>query len=173
MVLFNDEGGIIDDLMVMCLVFIEDDGWLMLVVNVVCKDVDYVYFCVWLLENVKFEVVEDWVLIVVQGLEVVVVVVVYVLKVVDFVFMFVLLMEFDGIDCYVVCVGYIGEDGVEMLVLVGVVEVIVCVLFVDDWVEVIGFGVCDSLCLEVGFCFYGYDIDEIILLVEGNIIFCM
>lgn len=37
-------------------------------------------------------------------------------------------------------------------------------------VEWIGFGVCDLLCLECGLCFYGYDFDLIIMLVEVSLL---
>lgn len=46
------------------------------------------------------------------------------------------------------------------------VEVLVWCLLVELEVVLIGFGVCDLLCLEVGLCFYGYDMDSVIMLVE-------
>lgn len=62
-------------------------------------------------------------------------------------------------DCWVLWFGYIGEDGYEIFVFEGLGVVFCEVLFVMEEVEFIGFGVWDSLRLEVGFCFYGNDID--------------
>lgn len=67
---------------------------------------------------------------------------------------------------WVSCLGYIGEDGFEILVFLVEVEVLVCVLLVLFDVVLIGFGVCDSLRFEVGMLFYGYDMDVEICFVQ-------
>ncbi len=66
-VLLNDNGCIIDDLMVSRPLAAEDDGRLMLVVNAACKDNDYKIIAAALPENVKLEIVEDRALIALQG----------------------------------------------------------------------------------------------------------
>lgn len=172
-VLLNDEGGIIDDLMVTRSVSADDDGRLMLVVNAARKDVDYAHFRARLPENVRLEVVEDRALIAVQGPEAVAAVAAHAPKAADLAFMSASSMEFDGIDCHVARAGYTGEDGVEMSVPAGAAEAIARALLADDRVEPIGLGARDSLRLEAGLCLYGHDIDEMTSPVEGAITFCM
>ncbi|MEP3048584.1 MAG: glycine cleavage system aminomethyltransferase GcvT [Roseibium sp.] len=172
-VLLNDEGGIIDDLMVTRSVSEDDDGRLMLVVNAGRKDVDYAYFRDKLPENVKLEVVEDRALIAVQGPEAVAAVALHAPKAAGLGFMSASSMEFDGIDCHIARAGYTGEDGVEMSVPAGAAEAIARALLADERVEPIGLGARDSLRLEAGLCLYGHDIDETISPVDGAITFCM
>jgi len=172
-VLLNDEGGIIDDLMVTRSVSEADDGRLMLVVNAARKDVDYAHFRARLPENVRLEVVEDRALIAVQGPEAVAAVAAHAPKAADLAFMSASSMEFDGIDCHVARAGYTGEDGVEMSVPAGAAEAIARALLADERVEPIGLGARDSLRLEAGLCLYGHDIDEMTSPVEGAITFCM
>lgn len=172
-VLLNDNGGIIDDLMVTRSISADDDGRLMLVVNAARKDVDYAHFRARLPENVRLEVVEDRALIAVQGPEAVAAVAAHAPKAAELAFMSASSMEFDGIDCHIARAGYTGEDGVEMSVPAGAAEAIARALLADDRVAPIGLGARDSLRLEAGLCLYGHDIDETTSPVEGNITFCM
>ncbi|MEO9530272.1 glycine cleavage system aminomethyltransferase GcvT [Roseibium sp.] len=172
-VLLNDDGGIIDDLMVTRSVSEDDDGKLMLVVNAARKDVDYAHFRARLPENVSLHVVEDRALIAVQGPEAVAAVAAHAPAAADLAFMSASSMEFDGIDCHVARAGYTGEDGVEMSVPAGAAEAIARALLADDRVAPVGLGARDSLRLEAGLCLYGHDIDETTSPVEGAITFCM
>lgn len=172
-VLLNDEGGIIDDLMVTRPLSEAEDGKLMLVVNASRKDVDYAHFRDRLPENVTLEVIDDRALIAVQGPEAVAAVAAHAPKAAELGFMAAAPMEFDGIDCHVARAGYTGEDGVEMSVPAGAAEAIARALLADDRVEPIGLGARDSLRLEAGLCLYGHDIDEMTSPVEGAITFCM
>jgi len=172
-VLLNDEGGIIDDLMVSRSVSEDDDGRLMLVVNAARKEVDYAHFKARLPDNVTLEVVEDRALIAVQGPEAVAAVAAHAPQAAELAFMSAAPMEFDGIACHIARAGYTGEDGVEMSVPAGAAEAIARALLADDRVEPIGLGARDSLRLEAGLCLYGHDIDETTSPVEGAITFCM
>lgn len=172
-VLLNDEGGIIDDLMVTRSISEADDGKLMLVVNAARKDVDYAHFRARLPENVQLHVVEERALIAVQGPEAVAAVAAHAPAVADLAFMSASSMEFDGIDCHIGRAGYTGEDGVEMSVPAGAAEAIARALLADERVAAIGLGARDSLRLEAGLCLYGHDIDETTSPVEGAITFCM
>lgn len=172
-VLLNDEGGIIDDLMVTRPVSPEDDGRLMLVVNAARKDVDYAHLREKLPENVRLEPAEDRALIAVQGPEAVSAVAAHAPAVADMGFMCAAPMEFDGIACHIARAGYTGEDGVEMSVPAGAAEAIARALLADERVAPIGLGARDSLRLEAGLCLYGHDIGETTSPVDGNITFCM
>ncbi|MBO9420722.1 glycine cleavage system aminomethyltransferase GcvT [Labrenzia sp. R4_2] len=172
-VLLNEEGGIIDDLMVTRPLDPNDDGRLLLVVNAARKDVDYAHLRAKLPETVNLEVVDDRALIAVQGPEAVAAVAAHAPAAAELGFMSAAPMEFDGIACHIARAGYTGEDGVEMSVPAGAAEAIARALLADDRVEAIGLGARDSLRLEAGLCLYGHDIDETTSPVEGNITFCM
>ena len=172
-VLLNENGGIIDDLMVTRPLDPNDDGRLLLVVNAARKDVDYAHLRAKLPETVKLEVVDDRALIAVQGPEAVAAVAAHAPAAAELGFMSAAPMEFDGIACHIARAGYTGEDGVEMSVPAGAAEAIARALLADDRVEAIGLGARDSLRLEAGLCLYGHDIDETTSPVEGNITFCM
>ncbi|MFN3131381.1 glycine cleavage system aminomethyltransferase GcvT [Roseibium sp.] len=172
-VLLNEDGGIIDDLMVTRPLDPNDDGRLLLVVNAARKDVDYAHLRAKLPEAVKLEVVDDRALIAVQGPEAVAAVAAHAPAAAELGFMSAAPMEFDGIACHIARAGYTGEDGVEMSVPAGAAEAIARALLADDRVEAIGLGARDSLRLEAGLCLYGHDIDETTSPVEGNITFCM
>jgi aminomethyltransferase len=172
-VLLNEDGGIIDDLMVTRPLDPNDDGHLLLVVNAARKDVDYAHLRAKLPETVKLEVVDDRALIAVQGPEAVAAVAAHAPAAAELGFMSAAPMEFDGIACHIARAGYTGEDGVEMSVPAGAAEAIARALLADDRVEAIGLGARDSLRLEAGLCLYGHDIDETTSPVEGNITFCM
>jgi aminomethyltransferase len=172
-VLLNEDGGIIDDLMVTRPLDPNDDGRLLLVVNAARKDVDYAHLRAKLPETVKLQVVDDRALIAVQGPEAVAAVAAHAPAAAELGFMAAAPMEFDGIACHIARAGYTGEDGVEMSVPAGAAEAIARALLADDRVEAIGLGARDSLRLEAGLCLYGHDIDETTSPVEGNITFCM
>lgn len=172
-VLLNEEGGIVDDLMVTRSISEDDDGRLMLVVNAARKETDYALFRERLPDNVQLQVVEERALIAVQGPEAVAAVAAHAPEAADLAFMSASSMEFDGIDCHIARAGYTGEDGVEMSVPAGAAEAIARALLADDRVEPIGLGARDSLRLEAGLCLYGHDIDETTSPVEGAITFCM
>lgn len=172
-VLLNEDGGIIDDLMVTRPLDPNDDGRLLLVVNAARKDIDYAHLRAKLPDTVKLEVADDRALIAVQGPEAVAAVAAHAPAAAELGFMAAAPMEFDGIACHIARAGYTGEDGVEMSVPAGAAEAIARALLADDRVEAIGLGARDSLRLEAGLCLYGHDIDETKSPVEGNITFCM
>ncbi|NRG19780.1 glycine cleavage system aminomethyltransferase GcvT [Rhizobiales bacterium] len=172
-VLLNEEGGIIDDLMVSRSVSPDDDGRLFLVVNAARKDVDYEVIARSLPENVRLDVVEDRALIALQGPKAAEVMAAHAPKAGDLAFMGASSMEFDGIDCHVSRSGYTGEDGYEISVKAGAAEAIARALLADDRVKPIGLGARDSLRLEAGLCLYGHDLDETTSPVEGAITFVL
>ncbi len=172
-VLLNDNGCIIDDLMVSRPLAAEDDGRLMLVVNAACKDNDYKIIAAALPENVKLEIVEDRALIALQGPKAAEVMALHAPEAAEMGFMEARPLEFDGISIIASRSGYTGEDGYEISVPAGAAEAVAKALLADERVEAIGLGARDSLRLEAGLCLYGHDIDENTTPVEGNITFCM
>lgn len=172
-VLLNEEGGIVDDLMVTRPLDESLDGQLFLVVNASRKDVDYPLLEKGLPDNIRLEIIEDRALIALQGPKAVEVVALHAPAAADLGFMSGAPMEFDGITCHVSRAGYTGEDGVEMSVPAGAAEAVCRALLADERVKPIGLGARDSLRLEAGLCLYGHDLDETTSPVEGAITFCM
>ncbi|NVK36083.1 MAG: glycine cleavage system aminomethyltransferase GcvT [Rhodobacteraceae bacterium] len=172
-VLLNDEGGIVDDLMVTRPLDEALDGKLFLVVNAARKDVDYPLLEKGLPDTIRLEILEDRALIAVQGPKAVEAVAAHAPAAANLGFMSGEPMEFDGIECHISRAGYTGEDGVEMSVPAGAAEAICRALLADERVKPIGLGARDSLRLEAGLCLYGHDLDETTSPVEGAITFCM
>ena len=158
--LLNDEGGIIDDLMVTRSSSADDDGSLMLVVNASRKDVDYAHIAARLPDDVRLEPMPERALLALQGPAAKDVMA----KLSDVAsalpFMGAASGKVGEFDCHISRSGYTGEDGFEISVAAGKVEKLARLLLAQDGVQPIGLGARDSLRLEAGLCLYGHDIDE-------------
>jgi aminomethyltransferase len=172
-VLLNDEGGIVDDLMVTRPLGEENDGRLFLVVNASRKDVDYAMIEAGLPDGVRLEKIEDRALVALQGPLAAEVMAAHAPAAADLAFMSAAEMEFDGIGVHVSRSGYTGEDGYEISVPAGAAEPLARALLADERVAPIGLGARDSLRLEAGLCLYGHDLDEATSPVEGAITFVL
>ena len=171
--LLNEDGGILDDLMVTRSVSPDADGRLMLVVNAACKTADYAHIGANLPENVKLEPMEERALLAIQGPAAATVMAQWCPKAPELGFMTASSAEFDGIDCHVSRCGYTGEDGFEISVAAGKADQVARTLLSHDDVEAIGLGARDSLRLEAGLCLYGHDIDETTSPVEADLVWSM
>jgi len=177
-VLLNDEGGIIDDLMVTRSVSHDDDGRLMLVVNASRKAVDDAHIEARLPDGVSLVKVEDRALIALQGPKAADVFGRFCPKAAALTFMQATSAEFtapggETIDCHVSRSGYTGEDGYEISVAAGKAETMVKALLAEDDVRPVGLGARDSLRLEAGLPLYGHDLDETTSPVEAALNFAI
>ena len=75
----------------------------------------------------------------------------------------------DGIDVWVSRSGYTGEDGFEISVAAAQTEALTRRLLAEQEVEAVGLGARDSLRLEAGLCLYGHDIDTETTPVEAGL----
>lgn len=64
----------------------------------------------------------------------------------------------DGVEVYITCSGYTGEDGFEISVPAAAAEKIARRLLDAESVQAIGLGARDSLRLEAGLCLYGHEL---------------
>ena len=163
----NDEGGILDDLMVTRSGDPAEDGVLMLIVNGARKEADYAHLEAHLPANVKLLRAGHRALIAVQGPLAAHVVRRHARDAASMSFMSAMSTSFDGIDCHISRSGYTGEDGYEISVKATRVTAIVERLLDDPRVRLAGLGARDSLRLEAGLCLYGHDIDEATSPVEA------
>lgn len=87
----------------------------------------------------------------------------------DLVFMTSTIAQVAGVECRVTRCGYTGEDGVEISIPADRANVVTEALLQCDGVKLAGLGARDSLRLEAGLCLYGNDIDESVTPVEANL----
>ncbi|MBL4596384.1 MAG: glycine cleavage system aminomethyltransferase GcvT [Robiginitomaculum sp.] len=155
-VLLNEDGGIIDDLMVSR----PDDDGLVLVVNASCKEKDYARITSALAGQMDLEPLETRALIAVQGPKTPKIFAKFMPAACDMVFMQCGHFSLFGHDVMVSRSGYTGEDGFEISLPGEHAEAIVREILSDERVQPIGLGARDSLRLEVGLCLSGHDFDE-------------
>ncbi len=161
----NDQGGIMDDLMVANL-----GDHLFVVVNAACKEQDINHLKSHLPTDVELEVIEDRALLALQGPKAADVLKRFNAEVADMVFMDVKKLEILGVECIVSRSGYTGEDGYEISVPNAQAEELARKLTAETEVEWIGLGARDSLRLECGLCLYGHDLDTTTTPVEASLL---
>lgn len=167
--LMNDDGGIIDDLMVSR----PDDDGLMLVVNAACKEKDYARINAVIGAEVELQPIDDRALIAVQGPETAEVLRQYMPAACDMVFMQCGHFSLFGEDVIVSRSGYTGEDGFEISLPAAAAEDMVREILKDERVQPIGLGARDSLRLEAGLCLSGHDFDTDQTPVSANLTWAM
>ena len=149
----NDEGGILDDLMVA-----RFDDHLFLVVNAACKEQDIAHLQANLPADVELEILADRALIALQGPQAATVLSRFNAEVANMIFMDSRALVIEGVECLVSRSGYTGEDGYEISIPAAAAQSISRKLLDQAEVEPIGLGARDSLRLESGLCLYGHDI---------------
>lgn len=161
----NEQGGIMDDLMVANL-----GDHLFVVVNAACKEQDIQHLQAHLPAEVELELIEDRALLALQGPKAAEVLKRYQPAVADMLFMDVQKLTIDGVECIVSRSGYTGEDGYEISVPAEHAAAFASKLTAEDEVEWIGLGARDSLRLECGLCLYGHDLDTTTTPVEASLL---
>jgi aminomethyltransferase len=167
--LTNDDGGIIDDLMVTRPVSAEEDGRLLLVVNAARKDVDVPHMQSRLPSGVTLTLADDRALLALQGPTAKDVMT----KLSDVAGRLAFMSAANGkvgdFDCHISRSGYTGEDGFEISVAANQAADFARLLLAQNGVQPIGLGARDSLRLEAGLCLYGHDIDETTSPIEADL----
>lgn len=159
-VLLNEEGGILDDLIVTRMPDPALDGMLYIVVNGAVKAQDWALFEAELSDVAMLQRADDRVLIAVQGPDAEAVVAPHFPEAAELKFMRCAYVQKDGEKYMVSRCGYTGEDGFELLLPNNETGLgLVRELLSDERVKPIGLGARDSLRLEAGLCLYGHDMD--------------
>ena len=171
--LLNENGGILDDLMVSRPPERMGPNRLFLVVNAATKGADFVHIEETLGDRVRLERLDDRALMALQGPKAVDVLARLDSSVADLAFMNVGMASLMGAECLVSRSGYTGEDGFEISVPAVQAEALARRLMAEDEVAPIGLGARDSLRLEAGLCLYGHDIDENTTPVEAGLNFAL
>lgn len=168
-VLTNNEGGILDDLIITR--WAEDEFFL--VVNAGCKQQDIAHLKS-NLPDFDIDVMDQQALLALQGPQA--------RSVMDRLVPTASTLQFmsgcfgsiniDGatVDCFITCSGYTGEDGYEISVPASQATDIARKLLSFDEVQPVGLGARDSLRLEVGLCLYGHDMDQRTTPIEASLL---
>ena len=164
-VLLNEQGGIIDDLMVTRW----DAHTLFLIVNAARKDVDFAYINKKIGAVTRLEYLGNRSLIALQGPKAEQAITVFFPDAMQMKFMTAVKTQYKGRDFYLSRSGYTGEDGFEISVPSDFAESFCRELLEEPEVKMIGLGARDSLRLEAGLCLYGHDIDEHSSPVDANL----
>ena len=167
--LLNDDGGIIDDLMVTRPASAAADGRLLLVVNASRKEVDYAQLAERLTAGVRLEPTPERALIALQGPAAGQVMAELSQTAAQLLFMTAAEVRLGPVDCHVSRSGYTGEDGFEISVAAAAATDLARLLLAQAPVQPIGLGARDSLRLEAGLCLYGHDIDETTSPIEAGL----
>jgi aminomethyltransferase len=160
----NAQGGILDDLMVT-----NCGDYFLLVVNAGCKHDDVAHLRAQLPGSINVEPLFERALLALQGPAARGVLSRLAPAAADLTFMQAAALSVAGIDCWVSCSGYTGEDGYEISVAADDAEALAKRLLAESEVAPIGLGARDSLRLEAGLCLYGHDIDQTITPIEANL----
>lgn len=168
-VLLNEEGGILDDLMVTRPAEAGKENTLYLVVNAACKDQDFAHIAVKLKGRANLVRHEDAALLALQGPAAAATLARFIPAAASMGFMTSRTESFEGVPVRLFRSGYTGEDGYEISVPAANVEAVARRLLAEPNVEAIGLGARDSLRLEAGLCLYGNDIDTTTTPVEAGL----
>jgi len=153
--LLNEDGGIIDDLMVTRV----DDTTLYLVVNAACKDNDFAHIAAKLKGRATLNRFDDAGLLALQGPTAAATLARFIPAAASMTFMTSRIDTFQDVPVRLFRSGYTGEDGFEISVPGYAAATVANALLAEPGVQAIGLGARDSLRLEAGLCLYGSDID--------------
>ena len=165
----DENGGILDDLMVTRPADPAEDGTLLVVVNASTKQADYAHLAARLPGRVRLREEDGRALLALQGPEAVAVLRRHAPAVEALTFMGARRLRVGSIEAHISRSGYTGEDGFEISVPEGDVAALWRMLTAEPEVRPIGLGARDSLRLEAGLCVYGHDIDVTTSPVEAGL----
>ncbi|MCU1730910.1 MULTISPECIES: glycine cleavage system aminomethyltransferase GcvT [unclassified Pseudomonas] len=166
----NEQGGILDDLMVANL----GNDELFLVVNAACKDQDLAHLRKHIGAQCEIQpLFEERALLALQGPAAVKVLERLAPQVASMTFMQFARVQLLGEDCFVSRSGYTGEDGFEISVPADKAEALARRLLSEPEVAANGLGARDSLRLEAGLCLYGHDMNSETTPVEASLLWAV
>jgi aminomethyltransferase len=171
--LLNEDGGMLDDLIVGRPFAPELQGTLYIVVNAGTKDADYQLIGKAAGYRGTIERLDDNALLALQGPEAAEVLETIIPGVRDLSFMTFRRFDLDGEQFLVSRSGYTGEDGFEILVPQPMARDFWDRLLRDERVRPIGLGARDSLRLEAGLPLYGHDADDTVSPIEAGLNFAV
>jgi aminomethyltransferase len=171
--LLNEEGGILDDLMIGRPADPGFQGGLYIVVNAGGKEADFELITRAAGRKARLERADDGGLIALQGPEAATVIRRIIPDAGDLNFMTFARRPFERASVRVARSGYTGEDGFEILAPARAAPELWERLLADPRVKPIGLGARDSLRLEAGLPLYGHDLDPTVSPIEADLAFAV
>ena len=167
----NDQGGLLDDLMITRPPAADAPafGDLFVVVNAGCKDADIAHLKSHIGGRCEVLPLPDRALLALQGPQAAQALARLNPGVAALTFMTGGVFKLAGADCFVTRSGYTGEDGFEISVPSGQAIALARELLAQPEVKAAGLGARDTLRLEGGMCLYGHDIDTGTTPVEAGL----
>ncbi|WP_185961255.1 glycine cleavage system aminomethyltransferase GcvT [Telmatospirillum sp. J64-1] len=162
--LTNEDGGIIDDLMVA-----NGGDYLALVVNAACTTKDVAHLRAGLPDEIEMTLLDGQALLALQGPAAAKALGRLLPAVAEMRFMDYRVLSLEGVEVGITRSGYTGEDGFEISLPGQEAENLARRLLDMPDVAPVGLGARDSLRLEAGLCLYGADIDATTTPVEANL----
>lgn len=166
--LLNEEGGILDDLMVT-----NAGPQFGLVVNGACKWDDIAHLREHLPDEVTLTHYDENALLALQGPKAADVLTALVPEAAELTFMTARYADWDGVPLWIARAGYTGEDGFEIAVPGEHAQKLAEALTADPRVEPAGLGARDSLRLEAGLPLYGHDMTDAVDPVSADLTFAL
>jgi aminomethyltransferase len=149
----NEQGGVLDDLII--------TRWgperFFLVVNAACKEQDIAHLES-RLGGQSLSVLGEQALLALQGPKAREVMAEVCPEAAELVFMQGARVSLGGVDAYITCSGYTGEDGFEISLPADAAAALARRLLSFEQVRPVGLGARDSLRLEAGLCLYGHEL---------------
>ena len=164
----NDQGGILDDLMLTRSGLGEATEWL-LIVNAANKSADTTLLQSRIGHRCHVQPRPDLALLALQGPQAVIALARLNPAVANLSFMTGAAVVLNGIPCFATRSGYTGEDGFEISVPAEHAEALARALLAQPEVRPAGLGARDTLRLEAGLCLHGNDIDAQTTPVEAGL----
>ena len=161
----NDQGGVLDDLIITR--WAQDTFFL--VVNAGCKAQDIAHLRAHL-SGQALTILEHHALLALQGPAAREVMRTVFADAAELLFMQGCPGIIDGVEVYITCSGYTGEDGFEISVPGEAATQLARRLLVDQQVQAVGLGARDSLRLEAGLCLYGHELTPQIDPVQAGLV---
>ncbi len=168
-VLLNEDGGVIDDLMVARHPDFDQSGALYIVANAGGKAGDFARLAAAAEGRASLRPGDDLCLLALQGPEAEAALLAFAPAAASLGFMEAWTGQILGAPATVARCGYTGEDGFEILIDPAAAAILFERLLEDARVKPAGLGARDSLRLEAGLCLYGHDLDETISPVEADL----
>ena len=163
-VLTNQDGGVIDDIIVTRLA-----SGLGLVVNAGCKEKDFAYLRKHLSGDCLLNELTGSALFALQGPGAAAIMAKHSPQAAELPFMHACVATLNNIGCTISRSGYCGEDGFEISLPKDDAKLLAGYFLNEAGVEPIGLGARDTLRLEAGLCLYGHELDETITPIEAGL----
>jgi aminomethyltransferase len=167
--LLNDDGGIIDDLMLFNRNMSDSGGDIFIIVNGACKSGDIAHITQKIGSRCEVIPMPAMALLALQGPKAAAALQRLAPGVEELVFMTGGSFKIAACDCFVTRSGYTGEDGFEISVPASQADTLARALLAQPEVKPIGLGARNSLRLEAGLCLYGNDIDSSTTPIEAGL----